>query len=141
MKNSRLLLLIGGGLILALAQLIYQQFYQPSLSPLPITSCADLTQPCRISNTSYYVYTDHQPSRLVPFMLTLQGKAQRVSVSFTMQDMEMGPHQYTLLPHIAKNTWQAKIILPACIKGRRDWHMTIYIDNVPLGQVAFYNKA
>ena len=119
---------------------MYQRFYQASLPPGVVTPCADLTQLCPISHTAFSIYTDHQPSTLVPFLLTLKGSAQRITVSFTMQNMDMGPNQYELVPNPSKDKWQGRIILPACLRGRRDWHMVIYKDNEPIGQVAFYSE-
>jgi hypothetical protein len=138
MKNSRLLWVGGGIMMMALAHFIYQHYYFPSLSSL--TPCADLTQACAVLPTSYQVYTDHPPKRLAPFLLTLTGKAQQVHVSFSMPDMDMGPNQYTLIPNPAHTRWQGKIILPICSTGRRDWQMTVYIDHRPIGQVAFQTQ-
>ncbi len=57
-----------------------------------------------------------------------------------MRDMDMEPNQYQLVPNAKQEIWHARIILPACITGCRDWLMIIYENSQPIGQMAFHSE-
>lgn len=52
-------------------------------------------------------------------------RAERVAVSFTMTDMDMGFNRFELRQTAADGTWQGQALLPVCSAGRRDWRVTV----------------
>ena len=141
MKGRDLLLSVL--LVLFLAGIVYQHYQQQTVTTAYATTyCADLTQPCQLHNTRYRLYTDRQPAKLIPFTLTIEDiedVPEQLEVSFLMQGMDMGPNRYRFNVTADKNRWQATIILPACIQGRKDWLMSIYVNQSNIGQVAFHS--
>jgi len=53
-----------------------------------------------------------------------------------MVDMNMGFNLYTLRPD-SDGVFRAKVTLPACVSGRRDWVMTVDIDKATRLAVPF----
>lgn len=49
-----------------------------------------------------------------------------VYASFQMQGMDMGMNRYRLLRENGK--WRAKVMLPACVQGRRDWLLRLELS-------------
>lgn len=65
---------------------------------------------------------------LSPFEVWVRAPgAESVQASFTMQGMDMGFNLYTLRPG-ADGLFRARITLPVCVSGRRDWVMTLTVD-------------
>jgi hypothetical protein len=54
--------------------------------------------------------------------------ASRISVEFQMVGMDMGFNRYDLRP-TADGTFAARITLPVCVSGRRDWVLYVEIDD------------
>jgi hypothetical protein len=52
--------------------------------------------------------------------------ADRLTVEFTMVDMEMGETRYPL--RRVGELWQASAIIPLCITGRSDWMARLLIQ-------------
>lgn len=52
--------------------------------------------------------------------------AQAVTLRFDMVGMDMGVNQYRLQV-IDKGVWQAQVMLPVCVTGRRDWFATVRV--------------
>lgn len=95
-------------------------------------SCPDLTQGCRfvIDAQEIELRFSAPPSGLHPFTLLLHAPAAKtVHASFTMRGMDMGFNRYRLLSGRAGN-WHAQVLLPACVTGRRDWLLTLTLDEV-----------
>ncbi|MCP5159328.1 MAG: hypothetical protein H6974_07840 [Gammaproteobacteria bacterium] len=71
-----------------------------------------------------------QPLTAFPVHIELDGKdaskAEKVTVSFTMLDMDMGFNRFELRQQ-ADKTWQGQAILPVCSAGRRDWRVTVAV--------------
>ncbi len=65
-----------------------------------------------------------EPRALRPFPIHIQltdhQQADAVTVSFSMQDMDMGANRYRLIAD-ASTGWNADITLPICMSGRSDW--------------------
>ncbi len=73
---------------------------------------------------------------LHPFQVWVEAPAAaKVQVSFTMEGMDMGFNLYTLHPD-AQGVFRARVTLPVCVTGRRDWNMVVDIDGSQL-QVPF----
>jgi len=74
---------------------------------------------------------------LQPFEVWVKAPgADKVQASFTMVDMNMGFNLYTLRPD-SDGVFRAKVTLPACVSGRRDWVMTVDIDKATRLAVPF----
>ncbi len=71
-----------------------------------------------------------QPLTAFPVQVDLGGKdaskAEKVTVSFTMLDMDMGFNHFNLRQQ-ADKTWRGQAILPVCSAGRRDWQVTVAV--------------
>lgn len=66
---------------------------------------------------------------LQPFQVWVKAAGvDEVHGSFTMAGMNMGFNRYTLSPDKA-GVFRAQVTLPACVSGRRDWMMSLDIDN------------
>jgi len=97
----------------------------------PAVPCADLVAGCRAGNV--VVRTDQHPSGLVPFtlMVTAPG-AKEVVAEFVMPGMEMGLNRYRL-QGLGEGRFSARVILPVCVSGRRDWVLWLAVDGRPVG--------
>ena len=71
-----------------------------------------------------------QPLTAFPVQVDLGGedasKVKKVTVSFAMQDMDMGFNRFDLRQK-ANKTWRGQAILPVCSAGRRDWRVTVAV--------------
>ncbi len=118
------------GLILALiAAELYHVLPHDENTP-EIVSCPDLTRLCRfeVAGKPVELRFSAPPSGLHPFILQLHAPAAReVYASFIMRSMDMGFNRYRLLSGGAGN-WQAQVLLPVCVSGRRDWILTLTVD-------------
>lgn len=96
--------------------------------------CADLVAGCagRLRGRDIHVGVDAPVKPLRPFQLRVRAPAARqVRASFTMEGMDMGFNLYTLRAD-ADGVFQARVTLPVCVTGRRDWIMTLEIDGETL---------
>ena len=65
---------------------------------------------------------------LAPFEVWVEAPgAKSVQASFTMEGMDMGFNLYTLRPE-PDSLFRARVTLPVCVSGRRDWEMTLHVD-------------
>ncbi|MEQ6291866.1 hypothetical protein ACFPAG_14750 [Vogesella sp. GCM10023246] len=109
--------LLKGGLIWW-----YLQHKQQPATPLAV-SCANLQAGCQLPDGSR-LQLDRAPQAATPFGLTLRhGSGPAPAIEFSMRDMDMGFNRYQLLPH--GNDWQARITLPVCVTGSRQWRMAL----------------
>lgn len=72
---------------------------------------------------------------LAPFEIWLKAVGVRkAEARFTMEGMDMGFNLYTLRPD-GHGVFRAKVTLPICVTGRRDWNLILDVDksrlNVP----------
>ncbi|MCB1919046.1 MAG: hypothetical protein KDJ28_03565 [Candidatus Competibacteraceae bacterium] len=71
-----------------------------------------------------------QPLTAFPVQVDLGGeaasKAEKVTVSFAMQGMDMGFNRFDLRRQVDQ-TWRGQAILPVCSAGRRDWRATVAV--------------
>ena len=92
----------------------------------PPVACADLTRGCAVHGIE--VRVDQVPSALHPFLLSVRAPgARQVSAEFVMQGMEMGLNRYRLIAE-KEGLWQARVTLPVCVSGRRDWVLWLEVD-------------
>ena len=91
-------------------------------------ACADPLVGCTFSHrdSAIMVRFSALPSSLEAFELRVSAPgASKISAEFQMNGMDMGFNRYDLRP-AAGGILAAKVTLPVCISGRRDW--TLYLD-------------
>lgn len=102
--------------------------------PAVALACPNLQAGCaaRLGGREVELGIDGELKVLSPFEIWLKAPgAQTVQASFTMAGMDMGFNLYTLRPD-ASGRFRARITLPVCVSGRRDWVMTLRIDGQAL---------
>ncbi|MDP2832788.1 MAG: hypothetical protein Q8Q28_05745 [Pseudomonadota bacterium] len=100
--------------------------------PTPAAGCTT-----RIGNRAITVGLADKIKTLQPFQVWVKASgADKVQASFAMVDMNMGFNLYTLRPD-SDGVFRAKVTLPACVSGRRDWVMTVDIDKTTRLAVPF----
>ena len=105
---------------------------QPS-SESQMIACTDPVIGCQFEHGGKTVQLrfSHSPMSLQPFTITLHAPgARQVQAEFQMQGMEMGFNRYQFT---ADNTglFKARVTLPVCVSGRRDWKLYLQIDAQP----------
>jgi len=71
-----------------------------------------------------------QPAPMEAFELRVTAHAMKsVSAEFQMIGMDMGFNRYDL-HRTAGNDFSARVTLPACVSGRREWILTLDIDGI-----------
>lgn len=93
-------------------------------------ACADPLAGCRFSHRDAMasVRFSAQPTALEAFKLNVSAAgANRISAEFQMVGMDMGFNRYDLRPS-ADGAWAAKVTLPVCVSGRRDWILYLDLD-------------
>ncbi len=100
-------------------------------------ACADLATGCatRLRDKEVRVGLGGEVKPLKPFQVWVNAAgAGKVRARFTMVGMDMGFNLYTLLAD-RDGVFRARVTLPVCVSGKRDWIMTVEIDgaavNVP----------
>ena len=70
---------------------------------------------------------------LAPFDIWVAGVewVNKAEARFTMEGMDMGFNLYALRPD-AQGVLRARVTLPICVTGRRDWNMILELDNLHL---------
>lgn len=114
------------GLVVAL--LAWWQTRAPE--PARMVGCPDLHAGCtvQLDGARVTVRIDGRLQVLKPFQLSVVAPgARKVQARFSMADMDMGFNLYTLQPD-AQGVFRARIVLPVCVSGRRDWLMSLEID-------------
>lgn len=101
---------------------------KPLTAHIHYSDCDIASEVCRQSHPAagYEVYFSAQPSALIPFDVIVKfdkAEAQAVSVSFEMENMDMGFNNYSLIQN--DKQWQASVILPVCSLGRSDWKVKL----------------
>ena len=115
-------------LIVALVAIAMAGYWLKRPTPAQAVACADPLAGCAFSHrgATVKVFFSARPSSLEAFELRLSAPgATRISAEFQMNGMDMGFNRYDL--RTAKNGMlAAKVTLPVCVSGRRDW--TLYLD-------------
>ncbi len=130
--------MIGRGLPLVLVALIGVVLWQNRLrqpdAPGHQVHCPDLSAGCTVQvdgkTLSLGVSGDLKP--LKPFQLWVRHPgAHKAEVHFTMEGMDMGFNVYSLKAD-GQGVFRGTVTLPVCVSGRRDWVMTLDMDDVTL---------
>lgn len=131
-KNRKLLLaalLLTAFAAFKLVLLQWWQAQQPQ-QPQAVAAQCDLTEGCTLPDGSrvraaavstkklFDIYIEHAPAG-----------TEQVSISFSMKNMDMGFNRY-MFERQPSGTWQAaRIRLPVCVEGRRDFTADITIGS------------
>jgi hypothetical protein len=106
------------------------QIWQRSQTQTVTVNCANPIQGCQFQLGQQQVHVNFidTPSGLHPFTVRVNvADAKVIYAYFTMPDMEMGYNRYRLISS-SPQLWQARVVLPVCVTGRRDWILTLDID-------------
>ncbi len=93
-------------------------------------SCADPLAGCTFSlrGATASVHFSKLPAPLETFELRVSAPgATRISAEFQMAGMDMGFNRYDLR-RAGSDAFAAKVTLPVCVSGRRDWVLRLDID-------------
>lgn len=96
-----------------------------------MTACADPVLGCAFEHRGQMVQLrfSHSPTPLQPFTITLHAPgARQVQAEFQMQGMEMGFNRYQFTAD-KTGIFTARVTLPVCVSGRRDWRLDLQIDS------------
>lgn len=96
--------------------------------PLQALSCGTVTEGCALPGGGTLRLAS-PPSYRAPFELRLAGinAKQAPSVEFSMVGMDMGFNRYRLVED-GQGGWRARVTLPVCASGGRDWVATLSVD-------------
>ncbi|MDR3394861.1 MAG: hypothetical protein P4L70_07650 [Parasulfuritortus sp.] len=105
------------------------RYLQPAKPPLSII-CPNLQNGCHAQLGGHEITFGVQGELKVlsPFEVWVKApEAKEVQASFAMKDMDMGFNLYTLRPD-PQGGFRARVTLPVCVSGRRDWFMILDVD-------------
>ncbi|TCJ14728.1 hypothetical protein EZJ19_09095 [Parasulfuritortus cantonensis] len=117
-------------IVLIAGVVVASRFLQPEEAPALRIACTDLRAGCRadLAGQPVELGVAGELKVLTPFEVWLKAPgAGTAQASFTMEGMDMGFNLYTLKPD-ATGTLRARVTLPVCVTGRRDWIMTLKVD-------------
>lgn len=115
--------------ILLIGVVVAWNRFQQTEAPAQTLACTDLQTGCsaELGGKPLTVGMAGPLKVLQPFEVWLKVEARQVRASFTMEGMDMGFNLYTLRPD-AQGVFRARVTLPVCVSGRRDWRMTLEVD-------------
>lgn len=97
----------------------------PDPSPQVVT-CLDPLAGCRL-DAGIEIRFSQTPTVMQTFDLEVVApQGADLHASFQMRGMEMGMNRYRLLQK--NGEWRAKVMLPACVQGRRDWILRLEVS-------------
>lgn len=97
----------------------------PDTSPLVVT-CRDPLAGCRL-DAGIEIRFSQTPAVMQAFDLEVAApEGADLHASFQMRGMDMGMNRYRLLKENGK--WHARVMLPACLQGRRDWVLRLEVS-------------
>lgn len=103
-------------------------------SPPVSVVCPDVVAGCaaRVAGRDVRVGVDAPIKPLRPFELRVEvAGVQRVEARFSMEGMDMGFNLYVLRAE-APGVFRARVTLPVCVSGSRNWLMTLDLDGTRL---------
>jgi hypothetical protein len=104
-------------------------YFQPEKPPAAIV-CANVLEGCiaQVDGRTVTIGVQGELKVLSPFDVWVKApSAKAVQASFAMKDMDMGFNLYTLHSD-PQGVFRARVTLPVCVSGRRDWFMILDID-------------
>lgn len=120
-------------IVLLAGVVVMNRYLRPAQPPQSI-ACPNFQHGCgaRLDGREVTFGVQGELKVLVPFEVWVKAaKAQTVQASFAMKDMDMGFNLYTLRPD-PQDIFRARVTLPMCVSGRRDWIMILDIDGQKL---------
>lgn len=95
-----------------------------------LSSCRLDVDTCeiKINDKNLSVTLDGEVKPLAPFLINISDKSNLIDsaiVSFKMKAMDMGFNKYRFIKD--NSNWTAKIIIPICTTGRRDWLVEVEV--------------
>lgn len=117
-------------LILALAAIAVAGYWIKRPAEAQAVTCVDPLSGCSFSHrgATVRVVFSAQPAPLEAFELRIGAPGTtKISAEFQMNGMEMGFNRYDLHP-TENGTQTAKVTLPVCVSGRRDWTLFLDVD-------------
>ncbi len=115
-------------LIVALLAIAVASWWLKQPATATTIACADALAGCRFEHRGApaSVRFSVPPVPLEPFEIRLTGTTvERASAEFQMVGMDMGFNRYDLR-RAADGALTARVTLPVCVSGRRDW--VLYLD-------------
>ncbi len=106
------------------------RIHKPDPAAEVTVRCADLRAGCKamLADREVAFGVDGELKLLQPFELWVRAKGvEKAQASFTMEGMDMGFNLYTLRPD-GKGAFRARITLPMCVTGRKDWSLHVDVD-------------
>ncbi|NWG87512.1 MAG: hypothetical protein HXY26_08405 [Hydrogenophilaceae bacterium] len=123
-------MLVAPWLVIGLIVVLLAVWQLRTPEPARTVSCPNLQAGCALPLDGQTVTAgvEGELRVLKPFQLWVKAPgASKVQAHFTMAGMDMGFNLYTLRPD-AQGVFRARIVLPVCVSGRRDWVMSLEID-------------
>jgi len=117
-------------ILLIIAVVAGNHWLKPTAGRVVPIACSDLAVGCagQLGDQPLTVGVTGELKVLQPFTVWLTlAQANKVQARFTMEGMDMGFNLYTLRRE-ADGVFRARVTLPVCVSGRRDWRMTLEID-------------
>jgi hypothetical protein len=125
--------IVGLALAVALGALaVWRNFPYPGAARIEVyLPCPDPVAGCTalVGNRTVSIGMAGERKPLTAFQVWVKAAgAVTAQASFTMVGMNMGLNRYTLRPDVA-GVFHAEVILPVCVSGRREWVMSLDIDD------------
>lgn len=117
-------------LVVVLAAIAAAGYWLKRPAAAVAVSCANPLAGCTFDHrgTPAHLHFSSQPAPLEAFELSVSAPgAGRISAELQMSGMDMGFNRYDLRP-APDGAFGAKVTLPACVSGRRDWVLYLDID-------------
>ena len=117
-------------LIVVLAAIAVAGYWWKRPAEAQAVACADPVAGCAFSHrgATLQLRFSAQPAPLEAFGLQIEAPgAARISAEFQMVGMDMGFNRYDLKP-AGNGRFFARVTLPVCVSGRRDWTLTLDVD-------------
>jgi hypothetical protein len=116
--------------LLIVGVIALNQVYKPRPPTALTLNCPDLRAGCRadLGALTAVIGIDGELRLMRPFELWVRAEGvTKARASFTMEGMDMGFNLYTLRAD-GKGAYRARITLPICVTGRRDWLLRLDLD-------------
>lgn len=117
-------------LVVALVAIAVAGYWLKRPAEAVAVACTDPLAGCHFSHRGAPVTARFsiRPAPLEPFELGVETTGnRRISAEFQMVGMDMGFNRYDLRP-AGKDRFAAKVTLPVCVSGRRDWILYLDLD-------------
>ena len=91
-------------------------------------ACPDTARTCPLGDSGASLRFVTPPVHGKPFEIEVSGTGETPMARFEMPGMDMGVPPYRLIP-AADRRWSARVMLPVCASGARDWDMRVDIGS------------